>query len=808
MSTHKRVVIVGGGNMGVGLLYHLAEQGWTDIVLLEKGELTSGSTWHAAGLCTSFIADYNMSKIHHYGTELYPKLEEMTGQYVSWHGCGSIRFATTNNDLDYFKLVAGIADNSGAKMEIIDPAKIKQILPHINVDGVVGGAWTPEDGHVDPAGVCNAMAIAAKKLGAEIVRECRATNITQSASGEWEVHTEKGNYTCEHVVNAGGNHANAIAAWSGVYLPIVNMKHQYVITDTVPEFLQTDVEMPVIRDPRNSSYFRQEQKSALIGPYETSGSRFAWPATNGTPDWSSDHELFEEEFDPIMPFLEGVMEVMPIWADLGVKRVVNGSIPHTPDDNPLLGPVHGLKNYWLCCGSAIGIAQGAGCGKYLAQWIVDGESEINMAGLDPRRFGTYADESYCRDKGKQAYEHMYILHLPGEERPAARNRRMTPLFDKLNSMGAVHTEAHGWERPKWFSLDGAAEDVGFRRGNTHQAVAEECKAMRERVAVMDLSSFAKYDVTGPDAESMLNRLTANKIPKRAGGIGLTHMLTENGCIESEMTITRLADDHFYVLSGAGAEEKDWDMLTQGRLPDEDVNLANITNDCGMLVLGGPKSRDVLSQLTDAPLDNEHFKWLTGQQITVAGVPIRALRVSYVGELGWELHVPMAQLEVIYDAVWQAGQDHGIANFGAYALNSMRMEKAYRGLHAEMTNEITLVEADMERFLALDKGDFIGRDATVKRKEDGIDIKLAYVEVDVTDNDVVGGEPVFVGGECVGVATSGGYGHYTGKSLAFVFVPPQHTKPGCEMEIGLLGERRKAIVLAEPVYDPTSAKMRV
>lgn len=808
MNTQKRVVIVGGGNMGVGLLYHLAEAGWKDIVLLEKDELTSGSTWHAAGLCPSFIADYNMSKIHHYGNTLYPKLEAMTGQYVSWHGCGSIRFATNQHELDYFRLVAGIADNSGAKMEIIDTAKIAQILPHVQLDGVVGGAWTPEDGHVDPAGVCNAMAIAARNMGAEIVRNCQVTNIQQTASGEWQVVTENGNYTCEHVVNAGGSYAGRIAAWNGLYLPIANMKHQYIVTDTCPEFLETDVEMPVIRDPRCSAYYRQEQKSGLIGIYETAGSREAWANSGGVPEWASTNELFEAEYDPIMPWLEGVMEAMPIWAELGMKRTVNGSIPHTPDDNPLLGPVHGLRNYWLCCGSAIGIAQGAGCGKYLAQWIVDGESEINMAGLDPRRFGAYADQDYTRDKAFQAYEHMYILHLPGHERPASRNRRTTPLFDKLNTMGAVHTEAHGWERPKWFSLDGAAEDVGFRRGNAFHAVAEECRAVRERVGIMDLSSFAKYDVTGPQAEQLLNRLTANKIPQRAGGIGLTHMLTQNGCIESEMTLTRLADDHFYVLSGAGAEEKDWDMLTQGKRDNEAVTITNITDDYGMLVLGGPKSREVLAQLSDAPLDNAHFKWLTGQQINVAGVPVRALRVSYVGELGWELHIPMAQLETVYDAVWQAGQAHGIANFGAYALNSMRMEKAYRGLHAELTNEITLIEADMQRFVALDKGDFIGREATAKRQQAGVSIKLAYVEVDANDNDVVGGEPVFVDGRCIGVATSGGYGHYTGKSLAFIYVPPEYTEPGCEVEIGLLGERCAARVLAEPVYDPASAKMRV
>ena len=807
MDRQARVVIVGGGNMGVGLLYHLAAEGWTDVVLLEKGELTSGSTWHAAGLCTDFIADYNMSKIHHYGVELYPKLEAMTGHYVSWHTSGSIRFATNDNELDFFRLVAGIADNSGAAMEIIGPNKIKEIVPWVQLDGVVAGAWTPEDGHVDPAGVCNAMAIAAKNLGAEIRRNTLVSDIQQLPGGEWKVVTQDGDYVCEHVVNAGGSYAGRIAEWNGVYLPITNMKHQYIVTDTCPEFAERDTEIPVIRDPRCSAYYRQEQKSGLIGIYEKAGSREAWAGTGGVPEWASENELFEAEFDPIMPYLEGVMEAMPIWSELGMRRTVNGSIPHTPDDNPLVGPVHGLKNYWLSCGSAIGISQGAGCGKYLAQWMAHGESEINMVGLDPRRFGRYTFADYTRDKAFQAYEKMYILHLPGEERPASRNVRVTPLFDRLSAQGCIHTEAHGWERPKWFSLDGEPEDVGFRRGNAFRAVAAECRAVRERVGVMDLSSFAKFEVSGEHAEQMLSRLCANKLSKRQGGICLTHLLTDNGCIESEMTITRFADDRFYVLSGAGAEEKDWDMLTQGKRDAENVEIENLSDTYGMLVLSGPRSRDVLSQLTNAALDNEHFKWLTGQEIEVAGLPVKALRVSYVGELGWELHCPMPHLLELYDAVWQAGAAYGIANFGAYALNSLRMEKAYRALGSELTNEITLIESDMERFLALDKDGFVGREASMKRKQEGVAIQLAYVEVDATDNDVVGGEAVFIDDQCQGVTTSGAFGHATGKSLAFVYVPPTHALPGTRLEIGLLGERRPATVLAQPVYDPTSARMR-
>lgn len=807
MRNHRQVVIVGGGNMGVGLLYHLAESGWKDVLLIEKGELTSGSTWHAAGLCTDFIADYNMSKIHHYGVELYPKLEELTGHYVSWHTSGSIRFATNQHELDYFKLVAGIAENSGVEMEIIGLNEIKQIVPWIVLDGVVAGAWTPRDGHVDPAGVCNAMAIAAKRLGVEILRNTLVTDIKWLPSGEWVVVTDSGDYVCEHVVNAAGSYAGRVAEWSGVYLPITNMKHQYIVTDTCPEFEERHKEIPVIRDPRCSAYYRQEQKSGLIGIYEMRGSQEAWASTGGVPEWQSENELFAADFDVIMPYLEGVMKAMPIWAELGMRRTVNGSIPHTPDDNPLLGPVHGLENYWLCCGSAIGIAQGAGCGKYLAQWMVEGESEINMAGLDPRRFGSYTNPEYTRAKAFQAYENMYVLQLPGEERSASRNVRITPLFDKLNRAGCVHTESHGWERPKWFSLNGENEELGFRRGNAFSAVGEECVAVRERVGVMDLSSFAKFEVFGPHAEKMLDRLCANRLPQGLGRICLTHMLTKNGCIESEMTMTRLGDNFFYALSGAGAEEKDLDMMTQGKLADEHVTIRNITDEYGILVLTGPNSRDVLSRLTDVSLENTDFKWLTAKEIEIGGVIVRSLRVSYAGELGWELHCPMDKLERLYDAIWDVGQAYGIANFGAYALNSLRMEKAYRGLGSELTNEIGLIEADMERFLALDKGCFVGREASKERKKRDLTIKLAYVEVDAMDNDVVGGEPVFIEGECQGVTTSGAFGHHTGKSLAFVYVPMRCTAPGFEMKIGLMGEQRAATVLAEPVYDPQSLRLR-
>lgn len=793
--------------MGCSLLYHLAEEGWTDCLLVEKGDLTSGSTWHAAGQCPSFIADYNMAKIHDYGVRLYPRLEELTGQYVSWHGSGGIRFALKPAEVEWFHHVASVGKLIGFHCEVIDVAKIRQLNPFVNTDGVLAGAWTTEDGHVDPAGCCNALAKGARRMGASIATRNRVLDINQRPSGEWEVVTEQGTVTCEMVVNAAGCYARQVSQMAGTDIPITNMKHTYLVTDTFPAFLERDEEMPVMRDPYPSAYYRQEQKSGLIGIYETKDSKECWTHRDGWPQWESEHELFEADLDHLSPYVERVLERMPGWRDLGIKRVVCGAIPHTPDANPYLGPAAGLRNYWHCNGASIGIAAGAGCGKYLAQWMIHGDAEINMAGVDPRRFGKYAPGEYTKAKSHQDYEHMYALHLPGEERPAARRTRITPLYDRLLELGCVYTEANGWERPKWFSLDGREEEPGFRHNNVFEVVAAECKAVRERVGVLELSSFAKYEVTGTHAGQMLNRITANRLPRRDGGIALTHYLSELGRIEGESTITRLAENHYYILSAAVAEDRDLDHLTQGIAPGEDVRIENVTDDWAVLVLAGPRSRDVLSGLTDADLGNDSFKWLTARLIDVAGVPVRALRVNYVGELGWELHCPMNHLPRLYDAVWSAGQAHGIANFGAYAVNSLRMEKAYKAWGAELTNEITLVEAGMERFFAAGKGDFTGRAATLKVKEEGIATGLVYVEVEPGDSDVHGGEPVFDGERVIGVTTSGAYGHSTGRSLGFAYVEPQYADAGRHLDLELLGKRRRATVLTEPAWDPASKRMR-
>ncbi|KIC20161.1 FAD-dependent oxidoreductase [Leisingera sp. ANG-Vp] len=802
MQSHAKAVIIGGGMMGVGLAYHLAEEGWTDVVLVEKGELTSGSTWHAAGQCPSFIGNYNMAKIHHYSNTLYPRLEELTGQPAGWHGCGGIRLATTQEEVDWFNYVAGFAPNVGFHMEVIGPDRIKELNPWLQTDGILAGAYTNMDGHVDPSSACNAMAAGARQMGVTIIRRNRVMDIKQRASGEWDVFTEQGSITCEHVVNAGGCYAREVGLWVGLDTPITNMEHHFLVTEALDEFKTWEGELPVMRDPATAGYYRQEQKSGLVGIYEHYGAKEAWDHRGGSPEWESENELFDGDIDRIAPWLEQAFERMPVFANAGIKRIINGAIPHTPDGNPLAGPAPGLRNFWQCCGSSIGIAQGAGVGKYLAQWMVHGDAEINMACTDPRRFGGFADQDYTRAKSFEDYHEMFVTPLPGREAAAGREARTTPLYEPLKAKGAAFTQVYGWERPKYFAPEGFTEDLQFRRNNLFQIVAEECRAVRERAGIMDLSSFAKFDVTGPGAEALLNHLTANRLPKKTDGINLTHVLSDNGRIEGEWTITRLAEDRFYVLSGAGTERMVQDQLSFAA--GNDAVITNVTDDYGMLVVAGPRSREVLAPLTDADLSNSAFRWLSGQEITIAGIPVRALRVNYVGELGWELHAPMAQLAALYSAIWEAGEPHGIADFGVQAVNSLRMEKAYRGYGAELTNEITLIEADCTRFYAADKGDFKGRTATEAVRGKGIATRLVYGEVAAGDCDIYGGETVMQGDKVVGVCTSGGYGHATGKSLAFAYVIPD----ACDgLEVVILGRRRAFTLLDAPAWDPSNARQK-
>jgi len=805
MKTHARVVIVGGGIMGASLAYHLALEGCTDTLLIEKNELTSGSTWHAAGQCPSITGSYNLAKIHAYSNQLYPRLESLTGQYVSWHPAGGLRLATNDVELAWLKQIYGYSKSIGFNMEIVGLDVIKRLNPFLTTHNVLAAAWTTDDGHGDPSGLCNAMAKGARDLGATIVRRNRVVDIRSRPNGEWEVVTLQGTVIAEMVVNAAGCYARQIAAMVGTQAPITNMQHHYIVTHPVPEFADRTIEIPVMRDSYTSGYFRQEQKSGLIGVYEHSDLREAW-TPSGMPAWESANELFPDDLERISPYLERAIERMPIFGDAGIRRVINGAIPHTPDGAPLLGPAAGLENFWMCCGTSFGIAQGGGCGKYLAQWMLHGSADINMAEFDPRRFGPFADEEYTRAKVFLDYRTTFTTRRPGEEEPDGRPQKMSPLYPTLLARGAVHGETFGWERPKWFSLDGRIEDYSYRRNNVFEVVGDEVRAVHERVGILDLTGFAKYDISGPDAEAYLNRIVANRVPRKVGGIGLVHLLSPGGRILGEMTVTRLAVDRFYALSAAAAELRDLDVLTQSLMPDEAVSVENVTGRRGVIVVSGPRSRELLARLTGADLSNEVFRWLTARDITVAGHPVRALRVSYVGELGWELHAPVDSMTAIYEAIWAAGQAFGIANYGLYAVNSMRMEKGYKAWAAELTNELTMLEADMPRFIDLTKPDFVGKAATLAQA--ARPLKIVYLDVDANDADARGGEPVLEGEQCIGVVTSGAYGHRVNKSLAFACVPPHFAAPGRAFEILIQGERRAATVLAAPAFDPDNSRMRV
>ena len=806
MQSQARVVIVGGGVMGCSLLYHLAEAGWKDSLLIEKSTLTSGSTWHAAGLCTNFIANYTMAQINQYGVELYPKLEAETGQSVSWHTSGSLRMAIRPEEVDWFHQVTGIGRAIGFHSEVIGVDKLLELNPFVNPEGVLAAIWTRDDGHIDPAGVANAFAKGARNAGASIVQNNRVTGIKRAPDGDWVVQTEQGEVRCEHVVNAAGCYARQVSQMAGTDSQITNMMHTYVVTEPIPALVERDGEIPVTRDPRASAYIRQEQKSGLIGIYEHQ-SHACWEHHDGWPEWESEHELFDAPLERLAPHLERVMERMPSWASFGFRRMVCGGIPHTPDAYPLLGPAAGLTNFWQCNGASIGIAAGGGCGKYLAQWMMEGAADINMTGLDARRFGAYADPDYVFAKSHQDYRHMYVLHFPGDEYPAGRPARTSALYETLKAKGAQHTEAGGWERPKYFSPDGKPEQPSFSHNDAFELAAQECKAVRERVGVMDLSSFGKYEVQGRGATAMLDQITANRVPA-AGRIALTHLLGEQGRILGELTITRLADEHYYLLGGAAAELTDFHNLQQAAQDLPEVEVSRVSDDWGVLVVAGPNARALLAELTDASLENADFPWLSAQTIKVAGVEVRALRVNYVGELGWELHCPMAKMPEVYAAIDKAGAAHGLADVGVYAVNSLRLEKAYKGWGAELTNEITLVEADSCRFFCPGKGDFRGRDATLARQKQGpAGTQVVYLSVDSKDYDLHGGEAVYANGKPVGITTSGGYGHYTGQSLGFAYVDPACAKPGTHLQVYLIGKPYDAKVLDQPVWDPGAERSR-
>ena len=798
--THARVVIVGGGVMGVGLAYHLGHEGWgADTVLLEKAELTSGSTWHAAGQITHSTSSFSLGKCVDYNIGLYSGgLEKETGQPVTWHGCGSFRLAYTGDEMDWLRHTLSVGRALGFNIELVGPDRIAELHPFYNLDGVLGALHTPDDGHVDPTNVTMAMAAGARAKGVRIFRHTRATNITQAPSGEWVVETDKGTITCEHVVNAGGTYARQMGEWSGLQLPMTSMTHHYFVTEPVPEFEALDKELPVIRDDKKvSGYIRMEQKRGLIGIYEKANPNAVW--IDKCP-WDYENWLFDADYDRVMPWLEESLNRMPIFAELGIQREVHGAISHPPDGNPLIGPAPGVRNYWCCCGTQIGIGWGPGLTRELARWMVHGAADISMRDYDPRRFGSYATKEWQVVKAKEDYCLRHEIPFPHFNRLAGRPVKPSPLYERLKAKGAVFEEIYGHERPRWFARDGVEQRdyYGFGRTPVHDVVGAECRAVRQAVGIMDISAFTKVEVSGPDAERLLDGLVANRLPQKVGGIALTHMLNRRGRIELETTVVKLAEGRFYLVCAAFFEQRLLDHLAAHR-GGADVTVTCLSTEWAALALNGPRARDVLAACTDADLSNAGFRWLSAQEIEVAGHRLWAFRMSYAGELGWELHIPRDSALAVYDALWAAGTPHGIADYGSFAMNALRMEKAFKGA-GELTNEVTLAEADVLRFARTDK-DYLGKDRTLNSDLPWV---CAYLSIAPDGkHDGHGGEAVLMEGRRVGSTASVAYGHTAGQVLAFAYVKPEAATPGQSLTVIIAGAPREATVLGQPAHDPDS-----
>ena len=836
MKTHARAVVIGGGVVGVSTLYHLAKLGFTDSVLLERKELTSGSTWHAAGLLPLFNLSYSVGQLHKYSVGFYPTLEAETELNVGFRNVSNIRLARTQDRMDEYRYYAGVARTIGVDVNFLTPEEVKAIWPLCEIDGVIGAIQHPADGYIQPADLTQALARGARNRGATIYRQTTVTAITQLPSGEWKVTTDQGEITCEHVVSCTGNFARRTGAMVGLDVPVIPVEHQYIVTEAHPEIQKRKAqglpEMGVLRESDSSWYMREEAGGLLLGPYEVGA-----PAcyVDG-PDPQSEYELFQEDLDRLGPYIETAIARVPAFGEVGVKKVYNGAIAYTPDGSPIVGPAPGLKNFWLNEGHSFGVTAAGGAGWQLAHWIVDGEPTLDMMGVDPRRFGPYAGRGYLKEKNEEAYAKVFTVHYPDEERTAARPLRRFPCHDRMAALGAVFGSVYGWERPAWFAPKGYAlseadlakpdvllnenhpegapgepvrEKWSFRRSNYFPIVGAECRHVHEKVGLLEMSAFAKFEVTGPGAESWLDSLFTNKVPTAVGKVSLTYLLTEKGGVRAEFTVYREAPQRFYLVSAGALERHDHDYLVKALPADGSVRIDKITTAHGVFVLAGPKSRELLSRVTDADLSNAAFPWLTGQTIDIGAAQVKALRVNFVGELGWEIHHPIEMQNYIFDKLFAAGADLDLKPFGIKAMDSLRLEKSYKLIPRELSIEYAALESGLSRFLSMKKPcGFRGKEGLLAWREQGFANTAVTLEVKgVTDADARGSEPIWLGDELVGRATSGGYGFRVEKSLALAMVRPDLAALGTELEITILGERYSCVVIADSPFDPENNALR-
>jgi len=805
MKTQAQAVVIGGGLIGCSILYHLTKLGWTDVVLLERNELTSGSTWHAAAGIHGLHDHNNISRLQYYTMQLYEELERETGQGCGIFQPGSLYLAQTRDREHQLRMQAAKAKYFQVEFHELSRDEAERLHPLADFDGIRCIMYEPDGGNVDPSGVTHAYAKGARQRGAEIHRFTPVTATVQRADGSWDVETEQGTIHAGAVVNAAGLWAREVAAMAGFELPLMPLEHQYLVTETIPEIEALGRRLPLIADRDGEYYMRQEGLGLLVGAYEKDGRYWS---EDGTP-MDFGHELLDQDLERIEENLLRAFDRVPVLANAGVKRVINGPMIWSPDASALLGPVPELRNYYCCCGIIPGFSQSGGLGLTLAQWIVEGEPERDLFPWDLARFGAWANRAFTRARTLDQYSHRFKIHFPYEERTAGRPVNTRPVYEKQRELGAVFGLSYGYEHPLWYAPDGVepVESYGFERQHWFESVAAECHALRESVGIIDVSNFAKYRIRGDGAHDYLERLVANRVPTATGRSCLTPMLGLRGGIAGDFTITRL-DDEDYLMIGSGIAERYHQRYFDSVARADGVVFESMTEAWAGFNVAGPNARALLGELTEADLSNEGFGFMQSRRIAIAGIDAVALRLSFSGDLGWEVYVPVERQAELYAALLGTGKAYAARPVGSRALLSLRVEKGYGSWSREYSPEYWPQEVGLDRLIKRDKPEFLGREAWLAIKDRPPREKLVIVRVETDNADANGGEPVFLtDGRPVGRVSSGAFGHSAGASIALCFIRTQHAVPGTELDIAILGLPHRAVILDKPPFDAGGKRLR-
>jgi glycine cleavage system T protein len=806
LPSHAQVVIIGGGVGGCSIAYHLTLMGWKDVVVLERHELTSGSTWHSAGLVGQMRSDANLTRMMHYSTDLYSRLKDETGIDPAWREVGGLRLASSAERLEEIKRLVGMAGSFGVPMELVSAKEAQDMFPLMNIDGVVGAAYTPNDGMIDPTGLTNALATGAKNRGARIFQDTNVEKINLKNGRVSEVVTDQGTIQTEIVVNAAGQWGKEVARMVGLNLPVVPMAHLYAITKPI-EGVGHDI--PTLRDPDLLVYWREEVGGFVTGGYERNPVPFG---LKGIPrDFK--YQLLPPDWDRFAPLMENSIKRVPILEKAEIRQLLNGPEGFTPDGEFLLGPT-AVKGFWVACAfCAHGLAGAGGIGKTIAEWIIDGHPEWDVWRLDVRRFGSnYNSRDYTVARTLETYTQYYDIHFPGEERLSRRGLRLSPTYYRLRELGCHFGEKTGWERPNWFKpyeelATHGHEPKGWAHHNWSRAVGYEHLQTRENAGLFDETSFNKFEVRGPGALKFLNYVCANDIDQPVGTVIYTQCLNKRGGIECDFTVTRLGEEHFFIITGTAFGQHDLSWLSLNMPEDGSVSIEDVGSSYACLGLWGPKARKILEKVTTDDVSNESFPYMTNKRITVGDVPVLASRVTYVGELGWEFYCPMEYGLRLWDTLWEAGQPEGMVAGGYKAIDSLRLEKGYRYWSGEITPDYTPYEAGLGFAVKLDKGDFIGREALVKQKEGELKQKLCCIAISDDRTIALGKEPIRAGDKIIGWVAAGGYGYSVAMSLVYAYLPTEYSKPGTELNIEFFGTQVAAEVVKSPLWDSKGERIR-